>query len=87
MFTRENADQVYDILVTMGGASKNLRNLFVHKHVYSDVMSEEWRFEGVFGFGGKYRSKTNSIDYYRENQRTDLDELMNNINEELKKVF
>ena len=46
------ANAIYDILVEHGKARNNERSSFIQKFL-SDEASE-WRFQEIFGFGGKY---------------------------------
>lgn len=77
-------NKIYDILVEFGGAAEFMRTTFIYHHLKDCT---EWRFQGKFGFGGKYRSRTNTIDYYSEDQTEELDELCQKINDELSKVI
>lgn len=80
----ETANKIYDVLVQLGGAYEKNREMFLHAHLKGDI--REYRFQGVFGFGGKYRVKTNRIDYYSEDHTKPLDLLREHINEELNKI-
>jgi hypothetical protein len=76
------ANMVYDILVTHAGAPESLRNNFVFVHTDDEDQNLCWefRFQGLFGFGGKYRSLTNKIDYYSEDHTKKLDKLEAKVN-------
>lgn len=64
--TEKRATAVYDLLVKLGGAQEMSRFDFVEAH--TRLERREWRFQGKFGFGGKYRSESNSVDYYSEDK-------------------
>ena len=51
--TREQAEQVFDILTETCGASDFWRESFVRDQ--STAYATEWRFQGALGFGGKFR--------------------------------
>lgn len=84
--TKQMANKIYDILVGLGGASPNEsdRSNFIYHHVKSKDGCTEYRFGGKFGFGGKYRSLTNSVDCYSEDENPYRIELIDKINQELK---
>ena len=72
------ANEVYDVLVEHAGAPESLRNNFVYSHTDDDdnKLCWEFRFQGFFGFGGKYWSERNSINYYSEDRTKKLDKLL-----------
>lgn len=78
---------VYDVLVEFGGAPKHMRGNFVQCHLDENYPCKEYRFMGLFGFGGKYRSETNSIDYYRENTTIERDAAQKIVNDKLKSIY
>lgn len=84
--TREFSNKVYDVLVALGGAVESERETFLYHHSGSCYTVTEWRFQGKFGFGGKYRSERNEIDYYPEDLTKDREELRTKINTELSKI-
>lgn len=66
--------KVYDLLVQYGAADDQ-RDEFV-RYMLDDTRSpHEWRFCGIFGFGGKCRRGPRgvSVDYYRENRTKRFD--------------
>lgn len=84
--THEFANKVYDILVKYGGAYEPNRDHFVYVHCDDEYICFEFRFSGLFGFGGKYRSERNTIDYYQENHTKKLDKLQEKINKLLGEI-
>ena len=82
------ANKVYDILVEHAGASDSMRNSFVFSHTDDDdnKLCWEWRFQGHFGFGGKYWSERNSINYYNEDRTKKLDKLQDKVNKLLSEI-
>jgi hypothetical protein len=79
-------DSVYSILVNIGGASESMRGSFVQNHTDAEYPCTEWRFGGHLGFGGKYRSKTNTVDFYREDETPKRLALIGELNDALEKL-
>lgn len=88
---------VYHILVKEAGASTHRSLIveddkvkfvdleeenFIHHHVveYKD-RCKEWRFQGNLGFGGKYRSNSNKVDYYSEDESPEREQIMMTTNQ------
>lgn len=87
---RQFFDGVYDILVTHGKATESMRAPFLHHHTEAKIACEEWRFEGLLGFGGKYRSAYNKVDCYAEDLNPKRRLLIDKINQllvELRNTF
>lgn len=84
--TKEKANKVYDLLVSIGGAYEPDRDSFLYFHTEYKYETSEWRFSGKLGFGGKYRKATNSVDCYREDATPERVKLMNELNEALSKI-
>lgn len=85
--TKDLANKVYDILVNDGGANENMRDSFIYHHSVLKEVCDEWRFMGFLGFGGKYRSKRNTVDCYTEDETFDRIELIKRINNKLAQLF
>ena len=70
-------DAVYDVLVREAGADAEewARRHFVYNHTPPQVC-EEFRFQGMLGFGGKYRSGTNTVDCYPEDMTPERAEII-----------
>lgn len=84
--TEERANAIYDLLVEYG-AGESMRKSFVYHHTKTDdEICREWRFQGVFGFGGKYYSRENRICYYKEDWTKKLDVKRDELNEKLKSI-
>lgn len=67
LISEELANKIYDLLVSIGGASEMDRYSFVYEFSKNDKEDcSEWRFCGCFGLGGKYRPKINRVTYYSE---------------------
>lgn len=79
-------NKVYDILVEKGEALEVERETFILNHILECQLCKEWRFKGLFGFGGKYRRLTNTIDCYREDETPELLTLIDEINVLLKNI-
>ena len=84
--TEEYYNKVYDILVNIGGAVETDRIAFVYEHLNAEYPCTEWRFSGKLGFGGKYRSKRNTVDCYQEDETSKRIELIKLMNKELAKI-
>lgn len=72
---------VYTILVAECGANPKFRDDFIRSHTEATV--NEWRFQGYFGFGGKYWRGRNAITYYPEHRTKQLDVIADQINTRL----
>jgi hypothetical protein len=83
---KNRANKIYDILVNLGGASERMKDSFIYHHCESNDGCDEWRFGGKLGFGGKYRSRTNTVDCYLEDETISKKHLIKNINLELSKI-
>ena len=86
IMTEEKLRKVYAILVEQGGANPCELGDFIASHLDSLYPCREWRFCGVFGFGGKYRIETNKVDFYAEDSTPLRVGLRNHINDELLKI-
>lgn len=84
--TKEKANKVYDILVDVGKAAESMRKSFVFHHTESEYGCNEWRFQGLLGYGGKYRSERNTVDCYSENLDKATTKIIDQINSELSKL-
>lgn len=89
--TIEKANKVYDILVNMGGAAENYRDSFIYHHTDNihgecNTLCNEWRFCGKLGYGGKYRSDSNTVDCYLEDETEERLEIIEEINKQLKLI-
>lgn len=84
--TTEFANKVYDILVNICGAWEGDRDSFIYYHCETPDDTNEWRFCGDLGFGGKYRSGTNSVDCYNEDLNNKRKKIIEKTNEELNKI-
>jgi len=76
---------VYDILVAVCGAHEVYRASFVMAHTAVPAC-KEWRIEGCLGFGGKYRSGSNSVDCYPEDETEDRKKIISRANAALAKL-
>lgn len=89
--TQAVADKVYDLLVAFGAADQEVeRDSFVYFHSHeAQSISNEYRFQGVFGFGGKFRNDCRSfyVDYYCENANPYLDWLQADLNQQLHQLY
>lgn len=81
--TPTTANAVWDILVAECEANVSERDSFVHYVTHDGI---EYRFQGVFGFGGKFRPKPMSVDYYPEDQTPERDAIMVTVNRKLKEL-
>lgn len=86
--TEEFANKVYDILVKEAGATDHQwsRYMFVQSHISTEPCWE-YRFQGVFGFGGKYHSLNNIVTYYVEDHTKRLDKRLIKVNKLLSEIM
>ena len=84
--TKKEANQVYDLLVEIGGANEDERIDFIYHHCENPIGCREWRFRGHLGFGAKYRSLWNEITYYKEDTNHERHRIKYNLNKALKKL-
>jgi hypothetical protein len=82
---KEIANKIYDVLVNEGGATEYMREAFVYAYELDEIT--EWRFSGNLGFGGKYWSQSNSVNYYSEDETKDRDILVEKINKLLSDIL
>ncbi len=85
MTVSEYFNRVYDLL-TNYGASPSKRDRFV-QYMCEDHSGHEYRFMGIFGFGGKCRRDSYdnrvSVDYYWESKTPELDAKCKELNEKI----
>jgi len=84
--TKEKANKIYGLLVSIGGAIETDRYNFIYHHTESKYVCSEWRFCGKLGFGGKYRSGYNRVDCYREDETPERIKIIEELNKELSKL-
>lgn len=82
---KERMNKIYTILVNEGGANEDDRDSFIYHHCDDKYGCIEWRFVGELGFGGKYRSVSNRVTMYREDETPKRLITQEKINEILKK--
>jgi hypothetical protein len=78
-------NKVFDLLVSIGGAPESMRQDFLLHHTTGDP-TDEYRFQGKLGFGGKYRRKTNRVDCYSEDENEERLKIIERLNAELAKL-
>jgi hypothetical protein len=89
---KEYFGRVYDILVLHAGAREKDKHDFVYHHAEgkpyggSNYGCSEYRFQGHLGFGGKYRSGSNMIDCYREDENEKILNIIDITNKKLEEV-
>lgn len=86
LLRKSKANEIYNILVSLGGAMEDDRDDFIYHHCLYKDGCREWRFCGKLGFGGKYRSTWNGATYYPEDETPIRKKLANEINSELAKL-
>lgn len=80
---------VYDVLVREAGAfgHPDDKASFVYAHTAMRLTRHyEYRFMGALGFGGKYRSETNTVDCYPEDLTPERAEIITRTNAALAKA-
>ena len=85
--TLDEFNKVYDLLVSIGGASESYRQNFIYHHARSSEPCDEYRFMGKLGYGGKYRRKTNKVDCYSEDETPKRRAIIEQLNAELAKLI
>lgn len=85
--SKDFANTVYDVLVSLAGASEEDRSDFIYIHCESEYGCLEYRFCGKFGFGGKYKSSWNGISYYPEDETPERKKLQKTINSILEQII
>jgi len=83
---KDIANKVYDLLVSIGGALEKERRDFIYHHCEDEYGCSEWRFQGNLGFGGKYKSQTNHVSNYPENETNFTKAVKELLQAELKKL-
>ena len=81
----ETANKVYDILVKECGASEAERFSFVTEFT-SEVPTNEWRFCGNLGFGGKFWIR-GYVTCYQEDKTPERLAMIEKANEQLKVIL
>jgi len=76
---------IFDVLVKHAGASPYDKRMFVMQHS-SGTGCQEWRFQGLLGFGGKYWSETNTVNCYREDMTDERREVIERTNAALARL-
>lgn len=87
--TTEQANKVWDLLVQGYGAQESDRSSFV-EYLTTPDSYHEFRFMGIFGFGGKLRLSSYhglTADYYWESETHYLNHKMRALNDKLEKLW
>ncbi len=84
-FSRAQANEIYDVLV-IAGADEHMRDSFIYHHCDSKDGCDEWRFQGKLGYGGKYWSRTNTVNCYLEDENPGRKPIISYVNSELKRI-
>jgi hypothetical protein len=87
--TPEQANKIYDLLIEHAGASESWRDDFLYHQTREHV--PEYRFQGLLGFGGKFRrnsrwygkGETWLVDCYPEDRSPERDKLVEATNKAL----
>jgi hypothetical protein len=87
--SEEAANEVWDLLVEMGGAPKrdDPRTHFVSCQTGEGI--REWRFQGLFGYGGKFYRDHNKwrVGHYREDDSPERNKIRDEINAKLDELY
>jgi hypothetical protein len=90
MFFEDASDfykRAYAILVELGGALPFWEEQFVHYFTTESGDTLEWRFQGKFGYGGKFWRRYNNVHdvtCYSEDITNERKKLIKEINKRLK---
>lgn len=82
--TIEKANKIFDLLVSIGGASEYIRDSFIYE--FTEDSCNEFRFIGNLGFGGKYWQK-GYVTCYKEDETPERKNIIEKLNSEIKKVL
>lgn len=87
--TEQAANEIWDLLVEMGGASRHpdSRRDFVYLQT-TEVISE-YRFQGLFGFGGKFWRNNGRwyVNHYPEDDSPSRNRTRDQINGQLEELY
>ena len=86
LLSKDKANKVYDLLVSIGGATESMRKSFIHHHCINENGCGEWRFQGKLGFGGKYFSRNNRVCFYTEDDTPERSEIRSQLNTKLTNI-
>ena len=91
-FTKDLAEQVFQILVEECGALAGDLDSFLFYHVASSTLrspSTEYRFQGLLGFGGKFYNSLDRwcVGCYPEEENVDTLKMINAANQKLDALF
>lgn len=84
--TKSVALALYDVLVTECKACPAHVDSFVYEFTKRDDVygpTQEWRFQGALGFGGKFRYPLCTVDCYREDETPERLAMIEQANEKL----
>jgi hypothetical protein len=83
--TAAQANKVWNLLTSKYGAKEEDRYSFCEYFTKDNRFSHEYRFMGIFGFGGKIRLGYRGLyaDYYPESSTPKLDAEMSSLNDAL----
>lgn len=91
-FSEDLANRIYDVLIEHAGASESWRRDFVYHQTHEHV--PEYRFQGLLGFGGKFRRSSRwydkgeswRVDCYPEDRSPERDKLVEATNKALSEL-
>ena len=83
---RKMAEEIYDLLTILAGASSGMKQDFVHSQRDSEYFVNEYRFQGSLGFGGKFWVTRNNmyVNCYPEDETDKILEIIEVVNRALK---
>ena len=91
ILTEVTANRVYDLLVEIGGAPEDRRDMFIR---YAAIDLREFRFIGHLGFGGKihaqgtwsHKSSPLFVSCYHDEHTSERDRIIVEINKKLSEM-
>lgn len=89
LLSPETANAIYSLLAELGGAHETDRSNFVYHFTQApDGPPGEWRFQGIFGFGGKVYLTPDRwcVGCYREDDTPERTIAMARINAQLEEL-
>ncbi len=87
--SKEAAHDVWNLLVDLGGAYDGERNETHFVQCQTDEFIREWRFQGIFGFGGKFYRDSDRwcVGNYSEDDSPETDCVRDEINGRLAELY
>jgi len=85
---REFYSRCWNVLIKHAGVNNSMKNHFIYCMLIEEHPTNEYRFGGVFGMGGKFWRHNSKIyiNYYHEDRSSKLDKVQSLINNYLLEI-